>query len=180
MLLIFFFLTNCEKEEIFINYDTTDLIDRDFYSTDTSWIAYYDENRERKVWNDTVKYFFQNSNQLLVKSQLILFGNPPFHLLKPNTIVYRHSVLYYTYMSRLMNYTIENESLIKFTSEEINYPLDETFIKSHPEMSIKIWENGTMKILEFDDFYLKAQLNKTSFSTQKDTTITVILKPLNE
>lgn len=171
ILLISLFIFGCEKEKGSKEYNTIDLKGHSFYNINSS--VSYNVNGKSYSWIDTTKYYFNDSNQLLLKFQIILLEKPPVISLKPNTIIYKHEPIYYVYGTNSMDYIVEDESVIKIMKQELDFPLNNV------ELPYSIATNS-MEILEFNDSYLKVKFNTTkvySNSIKKDTTYTQTLVP---
>ena len=176
IIISFLFVISCDKEEITNDYDSTMLLGKIFISTNNANLTIILPNGGgSEIFKDTTWYDFNNSNQLIVKSPLILpniLDNE-----KKDFIPYQlqnNDTLYYAYVNTISDYVIENENSIKFTSKQVNFPGDYTFLYESDR------KTNSMQILEFNDSFLKVQFEYTIISTGKDSTYTQLLKPVND
>lgn len=174
ILITSFFVISCDKEEITNNYDLTNLQGKSFISTNDAHLNIILPNGGgSEIFKDTTWYDFNNSYQFVVKSPMI-FPNKQY---KEDFIPYllkNHDTLYYAYVNTINDYVIENENLIRFTSKQIHFPGDYTFLYESDR------NLNSMQILEFNESFLKVQFEYTTMPTGKDSTYTRLLKPVND
>ena len=88
-------------------------------------------------------------------------------------LLQNQDTLYVGYYNIIRDYVIEDGHSIRFTSEQINFPENRNFPESDRNLNI-------MRILEFNNSFLKVQLEYTIISTEKKITYTRLLKPVND
>lgn len=175
ILIITLYIISCNKDVESNDYDSGNLLNKSFISTNNHPFSVISGGIEETIM-DTTWYNFNNSSQLTQKSNsLIFFDEPQIEYYVPYPLQSQDTA-YFGYTNTILDYEIVNESSIKFTSEQINYP--EGFLTNYFFEEPQGASTNSMEILKFNDTEMKVQFNRT-LSSGKDTTFYRVLKPLD-